>query len=68
MEAKWSGDWNEKSENSSSNTSVLSIHNLQLHSAAFSRFHLPLEQGGYCACPLFHIYLYKINMIFQELK
>jgi len=37
MEAKWSGDWNEKSENSSSNTSVLSIHNLQLHSAAFSR-------------------------------
>ena len=56
MEAKWSGDWNEKSENSSSNTSVLSIHNLQLHSAAFSRFHLPLQQEAYCACPLFHIY------------
>ena len=33
MEAMWTGDWAE----SSSNTSVLSIHNLQLHSAVFTR-------------------------------
>ena len=33
MEAMWTGDWAE----SSSNTSVLSIHNLQLHSSVFTR-------------------------------
>merc|ERR1719481_1760171 len=39
MEARWAGHWNRDT-----NTSVLSIHSLQLHSAVFSRLllHPPL--------------------------
>ena len=36
LEAMWKGDWSQ-SGTSSSNTSVLSIHNLQQHSAVFTK-------------------------------
>ena len=36
LEAMWAGDWSQETSNTS-NTSVLSIHNLQQHSAAFTR-------------------------------
>ena len=35
LEAMWKGDWSQ-SRSSSTNTSVLSIHNLQQHSAVFT--------------------------------
>ena len=35
LEAMWTGDWSK--EQDKANTSVLSIHNLQLHSAVFTK-------------------------------
>ena len=48
LEAVWAGDWRGEASTSTSGGSVLSIHNLQLHSAAFTRLLLHPGLGASC--------------------